>query len=139
MMQSVGAIIMCSKTNKSLFLLREGAKFAGTWALPGGKVEAGESLMDALSRELDEEIGFACSSKIFPLEKYTSLTGNFCYHTFLIIVNDEFKPKLNHEHALFRWCSLDNVPRPLHPGLFKTLSFQDIKNKISLIMSNVTA
>jgi 8-oxo-dGTP diphosphatase len=58
MKQVVCAVIL--NPEQSLLLARRapGQHLEGYWELPGGKVEAGESLASALERELEEELGF---------------------------------------------------------------------------------
>ena len=40
----------------------EGKPYAGYWEVPGGKIEAGESVFSALKRELQEELGIDIQS-----------------------------------------------------------------------------
>ncbi|MGC8701789.1 MAG: NUDIX domain-containing protein [Thiomonas sp.] len=49
MIRPDGAFLMASRP--------QGKPYAGYWEFPGGKLEAGESLRDALAREFAEELG----------------------------------------------------------------------------------
>jgi len=52
---TVGAIVV--KNNKVLLIKRKNAPNQGLWAIPGGKVEPGETLQQAAEREIKEETG----------------------------------------------------------------------------------
>jgi ADP-ribose pyrophosphatase YjhB (NUDIX family) len=45
------------KDGRVLLAQRAGAPLAGLWSLPGGKVEPGERLAEAVAREVREEVG----------------------------------------------------------------------------------
>ena len=126
-----GALIYSRDTHRYLFLLRTQKRHKNSWGLVGGGVETGESVVEALLREIQEEIGNNfTNNKIIPLEQFTSDDNGFVYHTFLIPVDKEFIPVLNHEHKGYCWVPLDNYPKPLHPGVWRTFKFNAVVEKI---------
>jgi 8-oxo-dGTP pyrophosphatase MutT (NUDIX family) len=132
--EGVGTFIYCTATKRYLFILRNTKKYAGTWGLAGGGIEPGENLLESLYRELDEELGYDFSqTKVIPIEKFTSDNNYFSYHTFLIAVDEEFVPILNSEHRGFCWVSLEDHPKPLHPGVWRTINFASVVDKIKTV------
>jgi 8-oxo-dGTP pyrophosphatase MutT (NUDIX family) len=131
LIEGTGALIYSIRTKRYLFVLRNGARYSGTWGLPGGKIDAGETVAEALAREIEEELGgIIRDSKLYPIERFTSDNQKFTYHTFLIPVDDEFIPDLNREHRGYAWCAIDDYPRPLHPGVWRTISFSEVVDKL---------
>ncbi len=97
-------------------------------------METGERPVDALRREVMEEINYDISGlKIKPIEKFTSDNQSFVYHTFMIVVDEEFAPQLNYEHKGYCWVPLDSYPKPLHPGVWRTFKFESVVSKIKTI------
>jgi 8-oxo-dGTP pyrophosphatase MutT (NUDIX family) len=128
-----GALIYSKSTKRYLFLLRNQKRHAGSWGLVGGGVEINETPAEALQREIVEEIGVINFEKIIPLEKFTSENKNFEYHTYLVTVDNEFVPKLNDEHRGYAWTSVDDHPKPLHPGVWRTFNFKSVIEKIRTV------
>ena len=134
--EGVGTFIYSTSTRRYLFLLRDTSKYSGTWGLAGGKIEAGEQVLTSLYRELSEELGFDfADTKVIPIEKFTSDNGKFSYHTFLIPITSEFMPNLNDEHRGYCWVHLEDYPKPLHPGVWRTINFDAVVSKIKTLES----
>lgn len=130
---SVGVIFYAADTHRHLFLLRNNKKIH-EWGLPGGKVEKNETLRMALERECVEEINYwPTEAKLFPIEQFTSDDQKFLYHTFYCIIDSEFIPHLNNEHIGYCWIDNCTYPKPLHRGLFNTLNYNIIQQKIQII------
>lgn len=60
-----GCILACMRP--------EGDAWSGWWEFPGGKVEGGESLTDALSREIEEELGVS----LYPISKVCEINHSY--------------------------------------------------------------
>jgi 8-oxo-dGTP diphosphatase len=134
--EGVGALVYAQSTNRYLFLLRNKTKHAGSWGIVGGKVDTGETVIQGLVREISEEIQQDFTNKKFiPLETFTADNHKFVYYTFLVSVADEFVPKLNDEHRGYCWVELNDHPRPLHPGLWRSFNFEIVKKKIKTLES----
>lgn len=135
-----GGLFLAKDTKRMLFLLRNQGKTAGTWGIVGGKNEPGDQApIDTLRREIQEEIGILPDiEKFVPLEWYTSKDEEFYYHTYLLLVKEEFIPKLNEEHSGYCWCDIENYPKPLHNGVRVTLNNKIIKAKIETVVDLLT-
>jgi 8-oxo-dGTP pyrophosphatase MutT (NUDIX family) len=131
---SIGTIFFSTSTQRYLFLLRNKDSHGDTWAFVGGKVESGESPIEGLTREIEEEVGFLPNiTKNIPIEKFTNKNKQFEYHTFISVVEEEFIPKLNKEHKGYAWVSIEGWPKPLHPGVFSTFKIEEIMGKIKTV------
>ena len=129
---AAGIFFYASKTKRYLYLLRSTPKNSSNWGVPGGKVENGETLLEGATRECQEEIGFfPTEAKLIPIQKFTN--HSFVYHTFFCEVENEFTPVLNDEHCGYAWVGDNQYPKPLHPGLFNTVNFDVVIDKLKVL------
>ncbi len=135
--QAVGVWFYSVSTGRYLYLMRDNTKHQGMWSLPGGKIEAGETIFQAIERECQEEMGgYPNTINLVPIEKFTTLDTKFTYHTFFCSVENEFIPVLNEEHCGWAWIKSGQLPRPLHPGLWGTVQIEAVQSKIKVLESN---
>jgi 8-oxo-dGTP pyrophosphatase MutT (NUDIX family) len=130
---SGGVFFYAQNTQRFLYLLRNDPKNIGNWGIPGGKIEEGETLLDGVTRECMEEIGyFPTDAKLIPIQKF--INNKFVYHTFFCSVEDEFIPILNDEHSGYSWIDYEQYPKPMHPGLFNTINFDIVQDKLKKLV-----
>lgn len=128
---AVGVWFYAIDTGRYLYLMRNDPKHPDTWGLPGGRMELNETIIQTIQRECEEELGIMPNYlRLVPLEKFTSSDSKFSYHTFFCSVQQEFVPVLNREHQGYAWIVSGTWPKPMHPGLWSTVNFDAVQNKI---------
>lgn len=125
---AAGVFFFCPSTERYLYLMRADDRTV-TWGIPGGKIEEGETLVEGIERECNEELGFFDTSfKLIPIQKFVNYS--FTYHTFFCNAGEEFMPSLNDEHMGYAWVKTGMYPKPLHPGLFTTVNIDIVTEKL---------
>jgi len=98
----------------NLLLIRRGhGPAAGRWSVPGGRVEHGELLVEAVVREVREETGLECICG--PLVGWVERFGDdadgshFVILDFEVTVLDDTEPVGGSDAAEARWVPVDQV------------------------------
>ena len=107
-----------------LLLVRRGhGPAAGEWSIPGGRVEAGETLAEAVVRELAEETGIegVCDRMVGWVERIGS-DHHFVILDFFVTVLEPGTVVAGGDAAEAEWVPLEDVPhRRLVEGLAEFL------------------
>lgn len=81
----VGCEIFIIENEKVLLGKRKNCYGEGTWALPGGHLEQGESIGGCVIRELKEELGIcALEFKLVSLSDFINERGHYVHISFLL-------------------------------------------------------
>lgn len=113
---SVGVSALVVREGRLLLCLRRGAHGAGTWAPPGGAVDAGEQPAAAALRELEEETGLAgavasavgFTSDVFAADRQHWIT---LHHRVEGTVGEPVNRE-PHRCERLEWFALDALPPP---------------------------
>jgi len=119
-----GALIQ-DANNRILLVKRRRAPEAGCWGFPGGKVDFGETVEDAICREIMEELGISIAlNGLAHLVNYIDLDEN--QHWLAPVYKATISkgiPSIMEPHALseLAWYSLDELPGNLTEATRQTL------------------
>ncbi|MCB1475909.1 MAG: NUDIX hydrolase [Rhodobiaceae bacterium] len=90
--------------DRVLLLRREGAPYAGCWSLPGGKVEPGERLAEAVRREVLEETGISIDvAGIADIIEVIDDSDGTSDHFVIMVFAAEPDSSARTDDALLRW------------------------------------
>jgi 8-oxo-dGTP pyrophosphatase MutT (NUDIX family) len=125
---AVGIVLLPDERERACFVLTRRLptlrRHAGQWALPGGRLEPGESVFDAAPREIFEEVGIrlADDALLGRLDDFASRSGHLI--TPLVFWSPEPAMSVNPEEvaAAFR-LPLEDLDRPGNPRFEPFLHF----------------
>ncbi len=113
----VGVGVIVLKDKKILLGKRneENALGGGSWTCPGGKIEFGETIINAIKRETEEETGIKLNEI-----NLASVSGNTAYGNHYVTLgfvcnNFDGQPKIMEPNKIteWKWFSINELPKPL--------------------------
>ena len=121
LMQADGSFLLTSRP--------VGKPYAGYWEFPGGKLELGESIEEALSRELNEELGLTMGeAKAWKVEVVDYPHALVRLHFFKVTQwSGELQMK---EQQSYAWSVLPVGVSPILPGALPVLEWLEQERKI---------
>lgn len=104
---AVGAVVV--RDGELLMVQRDNEPGKGLWSVPGGRLEAGEYLNAAVSREVKEETGLDVT--VGQLLGILEVVGDphYVILDFVATTTDEAAPQAGDDVADVRWVPLDEV------------------------------
>src|ERR1035438_3651950 len=114
--QAAGCVFFARSTKRILLNFRSTTvSKPNCWGFWGGKINQDETIIQGLSREIKEEIGFLPEyERVTIIDEFHSPDAQFVYYSFAIFVVDEFIPLINDESQGYAWVGLNSYPKPLH-------------------------
>ena len=110
---AVGAIVF--KNNKVLLVRRGKPPAEDLWAIPGGRVEIGETLREAAEREIMEETGVAIRA-LEPVYTFDVIDrdadGRARFHYVIVDLTADYisgKPRAGDDASAARWVSSEEL------------------------------
>jgi len=109
----VAAVI---KNNDLILATQRGyGEFKGMWEFPGGKIEEGEDLKDAIVREIKEELNASINVEEYLCQvNYDYPNFHLIMDTFICSLKNDKLDKVYHnneelEHEDYKWLTLENI------------------------------
>jgi ADP-ribose pyrophosphatase YjhB (NUDIX family) len=127
----VGAVVQ--RTNELLMVRRGTPPGKGLWSVPGGRLEPGETLAEAVVRELAEETGLhgVCGPLLGWVERIGA-DWHFVILDFEVVLLEDADPVAGDDAAEVAWVPVWEVPElDLVDGLAEFLSEHGIIETIS--------
>ena len=139
----VGAGALILRDGKLLLVKRGAHPGYGKWSVPGGLVELGEKVQDAMIREVKEEVGFDVEAvKLTDIADTITLDGDgrVQYHFVVInfvarIVSGELKTATDILEAC--WVPVDEVEKVDLTGSFRAF-FEEHKNEVKRLVGSAS-
>jgi len=124
---AVGAVVF--KNGRVLLVRRGRPPGQGTWAIPGGSVQLGETLRAAAEREIFEETGVVIQARE-PVAAFDTIQrddgGRIEYHYVVVDLSADYvsgTPKAGDDADEARWVAAEELGwLPIHPATRRLLA-----------------